>query len=358
MRSRTRILCVVGAVAVAVATPATAQAGGNWTVVVEGLDSPRGLDVAPDGSLYVAEAGRGGDGPCFPGPEGNVCFGASGAITRVDPHERTFTRVLTGLPSIAAPDGSAAIGPSDVAFRHGKHNYVFTVGLGADPAVRQSLPDVGRDASGWLLRSHDGGWKTVADIAGHEAAANPDAGALDSNPNSVEVSKHGAVVADAGANSLVRVSPDGQVSTLAVFPNRTIGGAEVQTVPTSVVRGPDGAYYVGELTGFPFPPGQARVHRVTPSGETEVFAEGFTNIIDLAFDDQGRLHVLEIAHNGLTSGDPTGALIRVDPGGYHHVVALDGLVMPGGLVIDEGAAYVTNCGVCPGGGSVVRIRLH
>ena len=55
-------------------------------------------------------------------------------------------------------------------------------------------------------------------------------------------------------------------------------------MPTSVVKGPDGAYYVGQLTGFPFPPGGANVWRVKPGHDPEVFKGGFTNIIDIAFD--------------------------------------------------------------------------
>ena len=34
------------------------------TVIADGLDNPRGLTFAPDGTLYVAEAGQGGAGPC------------------------------------------------------------------------------------------------------------------------------------------------------------------------------------------------------------------------------------------------------------------------------------------------------
>ena len=34
-------------------------------VVMTGLDNPRDLAFGPEGALYVAEAGRGGDGPCF-----------------------------------------------------------------------------------------------------------------------------------------------------------------------------------------------------------------------------------------------------------------------------------------------------
>jgi hypothetical protein len=34
------------------------------TVVMSGLDNPRGLALGRNGTLYVAEAGRGGTGPC------------------------------------------------------------------------------------------------------------------------------------------------------------------------------------------------------------------------------------------------------------------------------------------------------
>ena len=34
----------------------------SFTILAENLDNPKGLTFAPDGSLYVAEAGIGGDG--------------------------------------------------------------------------------------------------------------------------------------------------------------------------------------------------------------------------------------------------------------------------------------------------------
>lgn len=350
---RTRTLAAVAAVVAAVLAPATAYAG-SMTVVAEGLDNPRGLAFAHDGALYVTEAGRGGAGPCFPGPEGDeVCFGDSGAITKVA-HGRQ-SRAISGLPSLAAPDGSGAIGPSDVT-PDGLGGLYFTVGLGADPALRDQLPPLGRNASAWLLDGRRGTWEQVADIGAYEATANPDGGLPDTNPNSVVGSPFFQVVVDAGGNSLLKTTRHG-ISTLAVFAAREIGGQPVQSVPTSVVQGKDNAYYVGELTGFPFPPGMARVHRVVPGHEPTVFAEGFTNIIDVGFDAKGRLYVLEIAHNGLLSGDPTGALIRVDRDGSRTIIASEGLTMPGGLAIRGDSAYVSNCGVCPGGGTVVRIPL-
>ncbi len=60
-----------------------------------------------------------------------------------------------------------------------------------------------------------------------------------------------------------------------------------------------------------------------------MYADGFTNIIDLAFDDDGNLLVLEIAHNGLLTafgnGDCTGALIKVSKRRHReHTVLLTG----------------------------------
>ncbi|HEX6501186.1 MAG TPA: ScyD/ScyE family protein [Micromonosporaceae bacterium] len=369
MKSAARLVAAAtGAVALAL-TGLPAYAADSMTTIARGLDNPRGLAFAPNGALYVAEAGRGGAGPCLPGPEGgSVCFGTSGAVTQI--RNGSQSRVLTGLSSLANPDGTQAIGPSDVSFQGGGNLYL-TVGLGANPAARAQLPAIGQQTAGWLLRGriaqHD--WTQSADIAGYEARANPDGGAPDSNPNSVLAVPGARVVVDSGGNDLVRVTANGRISTLAVFPTRTFPappalgmppGATipVQSVPTSVVRGPDGAYYVGELTGFPFLPGIARVWRVVPGHAPEVYASGFTNIIDIGFDQRGRLYVLEIARNGLLSGDPTGALIRVDRGGTQHVVASTGLTTPAGLALRGGSAYVSNCGTCAGTGSVVRIALH
>jgi hypothetical protein len=132
---------------------------------------------------------------------------------------------------------------------------------------------------------------------------------------------------------------------------------EMDFVPTSVTRGPKGALYVGQLTGFPFPVGGAKVYRIVPGKGPKVVARGFTNIIDIAFDEKGTLYVLEIFKNGLLSGDPTGALIRVGKHGKKHEVMSEGLITPGGLVIHKGDAYVSNCGTCAGGGEVLKIDL-
>lgn len=94
------------------------------TSIASGLRNPRGIDWH-NRALYVAEAGRGGSGPCVEGEFGEVCLGRTGAITRIRGGNQA--RIAGGLPSIASPDGTGAIGPHDVAMDDGK--LYVTVGL-------------------------------------------------------------------------------------------------------------------------------------------------------------------------------------------------------------------------------------
>src|SRR5687768_10687330 len=68
------------------------------TIVMRGLNNPRGLAFGPDGALFVAEAGRGGSGPCFQSGQ-VVCYGPSGAIGRLA--NGVQDTVVSGLPSYA-----------------------------------------------------------------------------------------------------------------------------------------------------------------------------------------------------------------------------------------------------------------
>ena len=111
--------------AVLPAVPAGAN-GSPWRVIASGLDSPRGLGFAPNGTLYVAEAGVGGSGPCVPHPLGQICYGATGAVTQVKQGQQT--RVLTGLPSFALQGTEEVFGPSDVGLQ-GTGNLYVTLGL-------------------------------------------------------------------------------------------------------------------------------------------------------------------------------------------------------------------------------------
>jgi hypothetical protein len=321
------------------------------TVVMSGLDNPRGLAFGSEGALYVAEAGRGGAGPCFVNSADEFrCYGPTGAITRLWHGEQV--RVVTGLPSHAPPGGAFAGGANDISFQ-GVGGMFVAMGLGNDPQlIRPSLGTAGNLLGTLLQVNAGGGWRIVADIAAYEASVDPNGGLIDSNPYGVLAEPGSRLVVDAGANALFRVAADGTIATVAVFPSRPTRSTD--SVPTAVAVGPDGAYYVGESTGAPFAAGAARIYRVVEGLEPEVYLEGFKMIIDLAFGDDGTMYVLQFATGPVFFTGP-GELIRIAPDGSRSVV-LGGLNFPTSVAVGvDGALYVTNRGIAPGLGEVLRI---
>ena len=92
--------------------------------------------------------------------------------------------------------------------------------------------------------------------------------------------------------------------------------------------------------------------------DSTVFADGFTNIVDIAFDDDENLWVLEIAANSLLAEAPAGALTRVSPDGTREIMVSEGLTMPTGVAVGpDGNVYISNCGVCAGVGEVLRLAI-
>jgi hypothetical protein len=256
---------------------------GVATVRVAGLPYPFvtpvfGLATAPDGSLLVADAGsgiyeiRGGD----------------------------FTQVAQ-LPGV-----------TDVA----------PIGRGEMFAVTSH----GFGGEGKLYRVSRGSTREIANLFEFEATVNPDGGAIDSNTFDVAALTGGsALVADAAGNSLLIVDARGNIDWVATLPNELVSTANAkqifgcpasgapqcelpdqipaQPVATSVAIGRDGAYYVGELKGFPAPTGESRVWRIEAgarhavcgtSPACQVVADGFTSVIDLTFGPNGTLYVVEL----------------------------------------------------------------
>ena len=339
----------VSALALLAPLSGSLAAASTVTIVMSGLDNPRGLAFGPQGALYVAESGRGGDGPCFLVRGATRCYGATGAVSRLWRGKQE--RIASGLPSHAPATGAAAIGPLDISM-NGVGNAFVTVGFQMDPGRRAELGASGGGFAQLARLNASGNWQYVNDLGAYEAEANPDGNLIDSNPYGLLQQPGALIVTDAGGNSLLRVRANDDVSTIATFPSRP--GRATDSVPTTVVPGPDGAYYVGELAGQPFAPGASNIYRVVPGEAPTVYLSGFKSVIDIAFARGGTLYVLQHS-SGAAGLVAPGSLIRVAPDGTRTTI-LGGLDHPTSVVLGpDGALYISNRGQSAGIGEVLRV---
>lgn len=299
------------------------------------------------GDLFVADAGQG--------------------VVRFDQRTNRPSELVAALPGV-----------TDVA----------PYGVGAMHAVTGG-PD------SMFVRIVDGDVTPVADLWAFEERVNPDGGAIDSNPFNVAALPHRrALVADAAANALLKVGPGGNVDWVATLPaqrvptsnaKRIAGCPDVEdpelefvcelprkipaeAVATSVAVGPDGAYYVGELKGFPAPKQRSRIWRIEPgsrhvrcgsSPACTVVGRGFTSIVDLSFTPDGELLVVELdeqswlaAEFGLGTG---GTVSRCDPSSFD-CETIGELPLPTGAAATRRHVFATVLALVPGEADVVRLR--
>jgi hypothetical protein len=384
-------VCLAGVAAAVMALPPTLLAPGAASaqspsqgpevtveVVADGLNVPRGL--AYDrllGRVLVAEAGNaaGNDGACAPGDGGTVyCYGETGSVFQYSERGWLPTRrIATGLPSIWAPEIASiyevVLGLHDVSLPVGTGLPVGVFGLSGPPEFRDELEATHPRArelatSAWILPG-SGNVLPVGDLADFEGTEDPHPAKIDTDPYGVATVGLKTFVADAGGNFIAEVGPTGNVKLLAVIPDHlTDTGFAEEPVPTTIVRGPDGALYIGELAAAFTPVGFARVWRLAPDGTLSLFAEGLTSIVSLTFDHQGRLIVLEMARSGfyqnpLPDGDRTGRLVRVEHDGTHTTLLTDPLENPGGVeAARPGVFYVTNKSAHLGGeGELLKVTV-
>jgi hypothetical protein len=375
MQRRIAAAALTGAAVLAgLAVPAAAAsaAPGNVRVNVlrSGLNNPRHLTLTRDG-LWVAQAGAGGPagssncvtGPSTGGP-GNTryCVGETGAVSIVA-HGHLTTAVR--LPSVIQAGSNEVAGPGAVAFGYGRAALVMQDVL-VNNRGGNALPRPFGKFFGQLLIQAGRSFNPV-NLAAYAAAhpqpawslgTVPGEKAYDSDPYDVIAYRGGFVVADAAANSLLQVSPSGQIRLLARFPAVSevapagvFGPSPVtvkaQAVPTSIAVGPDGALYVGLLRGVPSDPGTADIYRVVPGHQPTIWARGLTAVTAIAFDRRGRLLATEYSTAGLLA-PPTvpGALVRIS--GHGHTVTtlpVRGLFQPTGVAVGSGGTvYVSNYG--------------
>ncbi len=163
-----------------------------------------------------------------------------------------------------------------------------------------------------------------------------------------QTSTSGAAVGGGGSGSTsVGGSTSGVTGTQSELPPQYSTGnlgfftRQMEAVPTAITTGPDGALYVSELNGIPYPAGYSSIYRIsdptaatgydgtTPSGVPQAYASGFSEVNGLAFNNStGDMFVLEY-NNSNAVYDPTIApadlppstLIQVKPDGSRTTIS-------------------------------------
>jgi DNA-binding beta-propeller fold protein YncE len=334
-------LAAVAAVAAVSAGAASAAPAATFETVATGLDNPRSV-AFDEGSVYVANAGRGGRQCQGEGDEA-LCLGTTGRIVRVRT-DGTKSTVAGGFVSVAGQGGPFASGLHGVSVA--PNGSIYAVSGSATPQDLKAFPAPVKRRAGRLFSVNGAAFDPVARVDRLEHRRNLDnvKGDKNSNPYAVLALTDRQIVVDAGANAVLEVR-DGKVSLLSLIPNRR--GGRRQSVPSSIALGPDGAYYVGELAESSGK-GKARVWRIPPEGgDATVYRSGFTTISGVAFGPDGSLFVTEFA---LNFEKLNGRLVRVAPDGSRTVLAGGRkLKAPTGAAVDPatGAVYVSNYSVLP-----------
>ncbi len=328
------------------AAPAKAQpAPSAGRLLVGGLLNPRGIVVGPDGMLYVAEAGEGGDQTIV--VEGQTFnIGHTGRISRIDPSTGARVTVADGLPSNSHPQFGTT-GPADVAFLGGQLYYVQTHGGAA-----WGFPD---EPTGLYKVNADGSVTLVADIGAFNVA-NPvsdltEGRQLDiepgGNPYRMTVRGGAFYVVDGNQNQIMRITPDGAITRLTEFPGHPVS--------TGITYGPSGGpFYVAMLGKEPFLPEHGKVVSVgATTGDVHDVASGYSALTDVGIGPGGQLYALQFAEQSTSPGPPllpfTGKILRVSGGTMTPVVA--GFTFATAMTFSGAKVYVVNHGlsvVAPG----------
>lgn len=324
-------------------------------VFASGLYNPRGITVAQDGTVFIAEAGDGGDVEDFATPRAGTpeatdaatTHGDTGRITAITPDGEQSVFV-DGLTSYVF--GTEVVGASGIAI-DGDSMYVAIGGPGPQTA---DFPPADDANSVVEIDMATGDVTSLANLGEYERENNPDPSNIDSNLGGIAVGTDGLIyVVDSGGNDIFTIDPaTGDLALLAVFegiptpdgaPNPARGGAaEVDPVPTGVVADPDGGVFVTLLTGAILwgTPGSAQILHVDPDGTVTEAASGLNLAVGAAVDAEGTIYATELSSNFFATPPAGGTVVRIGADGAPERIVTD-LPLPYGIAFDaDGNFYV------------------
>lgn len=336
------------------ASPVADEGDEGLSIVASGLTNPRGFLWTADGTIYVAQAGVGGESPGTPEappPVGPFSGAATASIVRIDAGCPVV--VVEGLPSSINGLGDV-LGAEDLAVL-GDQLYASVDGGG------EFHGNVDQPSGVYRILAN-GEAELIADLSAW-VRENPVA----SRPPDFDPDAAGfSLIADAATGTFWVVDPNsGQVLNVALdgTVTRIVDLSAGHMVPTGLAAAPQGGVYVGYLTAVPFPDGVSKVAHIAPDGTVTDVWSGLTAVTDVAVGPDGTLYATEMSTGNLMEPPflvpGSGRIVRqTGPDSLEEVAT--GMGLPVSLAFGaDGALYVAMpaVGADDGDGMIARVDL-